>query len=92
MIQHGTPDSPWYYLGTAMFAPYPQNTDLWGEAQAMDDPPLCPSDNLKYTTTNQDITAPTKVSGQPHGLPILILDTPSMPILPSQSKHMMSCT
>ena len=89
MIQHGTPDSTWYSLGTAMFASYPQNTDLWGEAQAMDDPPLCPSDNLKYTTTNPDIPASTKVYMKPQGLPILILTTPSTPILPSQSQHIM---
>ena len=89
MIQHGTPDSTWYYLSTAMFAPYPQTTDLWGEAKDMDDPQLCPSDNLKYATTNPNIPASTKVYRKPQGLPILILITTSTPILMSQSKHIM---
>ena len=86
-----TPYSPWCSLGTDIFAPYPQTTDLWGVAQAMDYQPLCPSDNLKYTTNNQDIPATTKLSGQPQGLPIPILTTPSTPILLSQSQHIMGC-
>ena len=30
-----------------MFAPNPQTTELWGEAKAMDDPPLCPSEKME---------------------------------------------
>ena len=42
VTHHGTPDSLWDYLGTAMFTPYPQTKELWGEAQAIDVPPMCP--------------------------------------------------
>ena len=42
VTHHGKPDSTWDSLGTAMFAPCPQTTELWGEAQYIDAPPLCP--------------------------------------------------
>ena len=81
MTHHATPDSPWDYIVTTMFPPYPQTTELWGEAQYMDAPPLCTLEDMEYTTTNQDIPSPTKVSDQLQGMPILILHPPSMPIL-----------
>ena len=59
---HGTLDYLLDYLGTAMFAPYPQITYLQGEAQATYAPPLCPSEYLEDTVTNPDITEPTNVS------------------------------
>ena len=65
VTHNGTPDSLWNSLVTVMFVPYPQTTELWGEAQAMDAPPLCPSDYLEDTTTNPYILSPTKVFGQP---------------------------
>ena len=92
VTHHGTPYYPWDYLGTAMFTPYPRTTELWGDAQAMDAPPLCPSDYLEDTTTNPYILAPTKVFGQPQGLPLLILTPPSTPIISSQSQHIMGYT
>ena len=55
MTRHGTPDSPWDSIGAAMLAPYTQTTELWGEAQDMDAPPLCLSEDLEDTTTNPDI-------------------------------------
>ena len=58
----------------------------------MDAPPLCPSEDLKETTTNPDIPAVTKVSGKPQGLPLLILTPPSTPIILSQSQHIMGYT
>ena len=67
-----------------MFAPYDQTTELWGESQAMDAPQLYLSKDLENTMTNPYITSQTKVTGQPQGLPLLILTTPSVPILPSQ--------
>ena len=87
VTHHGTPYSPWDYLGTAMVAPYPQTTELGGEAHAMDSPSLCSEEYLEDTTTNPDIPAPTKVCDQPGGLPLLILTPQSTPILSSQSQH-----
>ena len=62
VTHHGTPDSPWDSLGTTMFYPYHQPTDLWEDAQAMDAPQLFPSEDLEDTTTNPDIPSPTKES------------------------------
>ena len=65
VTHHGTPYYPWDSLGTDMFVSYPQTTEIWEEAQAMDAPPLCPSDDLDDTTTNPYITELIKVSGKP---------------------------
>ena len=55
----------------------------------MDYLPLCPSDDMEDTITNPYIPLPTKVSGKPQCLPLLILTPQSMPILPSQSQQIM---
>ena len=52
---HATPDSPWDSIDAAMLAPYTKTTELWEEAQAIDDTPFFPSEDLEDTTTNPDI-------------------------------------
>ena len=55
----------------------------------MDDPPLCPSQDLEDTATNPDIPSTTKVSGKPQAMRLLILTPPSTPIIPSHSQQIM---
>ena len=52
-----------------MFTPYPQTTDIRGEAQYIDDPPLCPLVDFRDTMTDPDIISLTKASRQQHGMP-----------------------
>ena len=53
----------------------------------MDAPPLFPSKYQKDTMTNPDIPTPIKVSGQPQGLTLLILNFPPTPIILYQFQH-----
>ena len=89
---HGTPYSPLDSLGNDIFVPHPQTRELWGEAQAMETPSLCSSEDLDYTMTNPNIPAPTKVYRKPQYMPLLILTPPSTPKIMSQYQQIVGYT